>query len=308
MRSPLARLRSTLLGTAIACSVAVAPAAADTMVVGGHDTSASTWPSVAFLDGLAYSCTGTLIDPSWVLTAGHCVAATAPAGPIFPAVHITATVGADAPYGSGGKSGQVLLAYTHPNYGLGHEYDVALLKLASPITGVPTIKLTGTTEGALYAGGTTATIVGYGDTSEGGSPASVIQEASLPVVDDATCSNLVDPYGYNAALMLCAGYVGVGGVDTCQGDSGGPLFVPLSGGGFRQAGVTSFGNGCARPNDPGAYTELGSPEISSFIAGYVPGAIGSGGTPARSAKPAVAAKKKAAHKKSRKRARRASRR
>jgi hypothetical protein len=55
---------------------------------------------------------------------------------------------------------------------------------------------------------------------------------------------------------FCAGYK-KGGTDTCQGDSGGPLYVAGPNGEHIQAGITSFGNGCARPDAYGVYTNVG---------------------------------------------------
>ena len=45
--------------------------------------------------------------------------------------------------------------------------------------------------------------------------------------------------------------------DTCQGDSGGPLmqYDNLSQD-FIQTGITSFGEGCAKPGIPGAYARV----------------------------------------------------
>lgn len=59
--------------------------------------------------------------------------------------------------------------------------------------------------------------------------------------------------------MFCAG-VPEGGIDACQGDSGGPIRDDATG---DVVGVVSWGQGCARPDFPGVYSNVGA--LSSFI-------------------------------------------
>ena len=93
--------------------------------------------------------------------------------------------------------------------------------------------------------------------SEGGPPSPTLQQVTVPVVGTVTCQE-----GYAAdgititGNMLCAG-LPAGQKDSCQGDSGGPLMVRDNAQApWEQAGIVSFGIGCARPGVFGVYTRV----------------------------------------------------
>ena len=96
-------------------------------------------------------------------------------------------------------------------------------------------------------------IVGWGATSEGGSVASIVQHATVPISTASTCTS---QYGseFVSSVMMCGGG---GGIDTCQGDSGGPfLTLPSETSRYTLCGVTSWGYGCARPQYYGVYAKV----------------------------------------------------
>ena len=66
-------MRRLLTVLAASCAALGATASPSLAIVGGHDAAAGAYPAVAEITfGQSFLCTGTLIAPSWVLTAGHC--------------------------------------------------------------------------------------------------------------------------------------------------------------------------------------------------------------------------------------------
>jgi secreted trypsin-like serine protease len=253
---------------ALAGAVLALSATPSMAIVGGHNAALGAYPSVAEITfGNAFLCTGTLIAPNYVLTAGHCGSITgdAVATPAsWPAPLINVRIGNDT-IDAGGEVVPVSSATVEPSYLATSGYDVTLLKLSRNSVKAPT-KVSGTAETGLWAAGTSETIVGWGTTTEGGSTPTRLQEANVPITTDAYCGGAYSDF--DATTMICAGFP-QGGVDTCQGDSGGPMF----GAGTKVVGSTSFGQGCARPGKPGVYARVGDTALREWIRSVVPAGV-----------------------------------
>jgi len=235
-------------------------------IVGGTDVPAGKYPWLVQLQVGTGLCGGTLIRPNWVLTAAHCLAELGGTNQAVFAPDIDVLVGSVAL--DGGRAIGVTQAIIFPDYAVGSRgeliRDVALLHLAEAVDITPIPLATATEVEAALAAGQLATVAGWGATSEGGDVAETLQEVSLPLVTNAACANLLREFFTITDVMLCAG--GQEGFDSCQGDSGGPLFLDRPAGGFVQIGVVSYGVGCARPDLPGVYARVTSPESARFIA------------------------------------------
>ena len=270
LRSIPSRLITLLV--IIAILFCVRPLSADLLaaprIVGGTITSPNEFPWQILLEIGGYMCGGSLIHPQWVLTASHCVEGmSASDATVYLGVHDQDTLNTSVnPYLQVASVSSILM---HKSYNSRTtDYDIALLKLASPVTltaGVRVIPLASTKSNSrLYAPGTSLTVSGWGTTSFGGLTSQYLQKVTVPLVARTSCNAMYG--GGISARMICAGDTVSGGLDSCQGDSGGPL-VGNQNGDWVQVGIVSFGNGCAEAAYPGVYTNVAS--LRTWVARYV---------------------------------------
>jgi len=210
-------------------------------IVGGQASPAGKWPSAVALelpDGFQF-CGGTLVRDRWVMTAGHCDVRVGELA-VLGRVDLTTSVGQSIAIDEVRKP----MLFVSAEGG----WDVMLAHL-SRASGVAVAPLVAPGWSGV---GVPAEIVGWGLTSETAPATSpVLREAEVPIWSPATCSAA---YPGVPETALCAG-LAEGGKDTCQGDSGGGLYVQ-DGPRRLVAGITSYGDGCARPGRPGVYTAV----------------------------------------------------
>ncbi len=257
-------------------------------IVGGGPAPDGRFPFTAKVDvGGAAGCTGSLVAPTWVITAGHCASASGALGfPLpmaLPPSAFTVTLGTTHADGRGGETHSVTSVHVDPNYAAtnGTGSDVSLLELSEPATTAP-VRIAAPSESGLWEPGDDLTIAGFGVTEEDGDAPDTLQFTDVPRVADPDCSAAygdttpVAGDAFDPKTAICAG-LPQGGKDTCQGDSGGPILAPL-GAGFRLIGATSYGEGCAREGKPGVYARLAEGSVKAFVAGLVPDAYASEGS------------------------------
>ncbi|MBK7535018.1 MAG: trypsin-like serine protease [Myxococcales bacterium] len=224
-------------------------------IVGGAATQITSVPWQVSLQSAAgnHFCGGSIVTPTWIVTAAHCVAEGAP-GRIVAGISRLSQSGA-------GQIRSIKRVVSYPGYSSPEVgKDAAMIELTEPLTlNGTTVKairpLTAASSAALTATGVTTTVSGWGATAEGGTTLpDQLQWVQVPVIslDSASAS-----YGTTLTPDQLAAGLAAGGKDSCQGDSGGPLVV-ADGAEMALAGIVSWGEGCARANRPGLYARVTS--------------------------------------------------
>jgi len=229
------------------------PAVAEQRIIGGQPTNLFPAVGALTLEGYAF-CTGTLITPTVVLSAAHCVVGLRPHEVRF-------ALGSDA--AAPHTSLPVARLEPHPDY-YDLRHDIARVHLGTPAPAeIAPVGVLSEMDDSFE--GTPLVFVGYGVTDgQRQTGAGLKRSVAVPVSDLARWT-----FSYQQR-----------GGGTCHGDSGGPALHQDDEGRWLVAGVTSYGDATCRRF--GVDTRVDA--YLSFVLGP-DGGQAAGGAPTDSAAP-----------------------
>ncbi|XP_023290752.1 mucin-5AC [Orussus abietinus] len=235
----------------------------ESRIVGGDHSSFGKWPWQISLrqwrtSTYLHKCGAALLNENWAITAAHCVENVTPSDLLLRIGEHDLT-NENEPYGY--QERRVQIVASHPQFDpRTFEYDLALLRFYEPLLPFQpnALPICLPEDDENYVGHT-AYVTGWGRLYDDGPLPSVLQEVSVPVINNTVCEAMYRNAGYVEHIphiFICAGWR-KGGFDSCEGDSGGPMVIQRpKDKRWILAGVISWGIGCAEPDQPGVYTRI----------------------------------------------------
>src|ERR1700689_793829 len=217
---------------------------AHTAIIGGTAAEEGTFPSLAHIQDFrgeeVGDCTGTVVAPNLILTAGHCAENVETGIVNEPSGYIVITGNLDwmAPEHQVSAVSRVIV---YPGFVRSVlDRDAALLVLSAP-TIAPAIPLAAwPSDSSKLQPGTAALLAGWGKTYyEQEVPTERLQWAETAVQGPGWCEK--NASSFYAASELCTIDPPNYTTGTCEGDSGGPLIANAPSGGIIEIGIISTG-------------------------------------------------------------------
>jgi secreted trypsin-like serine protease len=276
-----------LIGALILAATATAAAPnpkATGSVIGGHNATIAEFPSLAFIEGVqataGYACTGTVVAPRVVLTAGHCVEDIESSSIVEPELIAVATGVSNLTKIPKTQVSQVEKVLAFPGFDPTQLHgDAGLLILTAPVTAPPIALATGA-DAALYEPGDQLTVAGWGiDNRSTGHAPNQLQSATVPIEEASRCKEGTKRFYpfFDAQRQVCALDAPNFHITTCHGDSGGPAIATRADGTPVEVGVTSLGDGSCNPASPAVFTRVD--QISSWVQSWIDAVESGGPTP-----------------------------
>ncbi|CAM9488735.1 unnamed protein product [Lampetra fluviatilis] len=240
------------IGAAFGCGVpAIKPVITGySRIVNGEDVESGSWPwQVSLQDSTTWHyCGGSLIDPSWVVTAAHCE---------FNPSRDRVVLG-EHDRNSNAENIQSLVvskAITHQqwdSYNINN--DIMLLKLAQPaqiVDRVSPVCLPAASD--VFEDNMMCVTSGWGKVrSSAFNTPPILQQTALPIVPTPTCQQKWGTVNVITSVMICAGGAGA---SSCMGDSGGPLVCEKNGV-WNLVGIVSWGSSSCSTSMPAVYARV----------------------------------------------------
>ncbi|XP_012224256.1 trypsin-like [Linepithema humile] len=230
----------------------VFPSVSEEKIIGGTNADITLAPyMLSFCLYGSHACGAAIINEDWAVTAAHCVKAAENLE------DITVCSGMSVLY-ENCVVHEVINFFVHENYNeLNNDYDIAVIQVFPPFTFNDCTKAVDLAPDNAQEVSTDCGVAcgwGYYMKSNYGIDSAVsqyLQCIKIPLVKKKLCQEIYENRFEMTSQMTCYGLED-GSKDTCKGDSGGPLVNKNN----ILIGITSWGDGCAKENSPGVYTDV----------------------------------------------------